>query len=507
MAEDRGEKVAGVGGLRLDVGRVDVELGDLDRQAELAETVEHFDNARRGRGTAAEMPLFTHAPDRCALLLEELDRVIVIPAGGTRAASVEHDVVVVVKFHLRRPAVRGFEPLDHGLASEHVDHIVVRVTLVDHVPFRDALAEHGGLVGDVVEDGLTEFRRIVPEVLEERRHARPRGPDHDVSARGDVVGLHPVERGEHMFAALEAFRRLVDPVVPLDVVLKDGFVEIFLQCFAVTFVVGRVAADDPVGPDGRAEAESVPLHPHLDFGPGHGPALRIGDFDPQIGLADFFDAGFGLRAPGCAGFVALVAGIGLGQVGRVDVGSVIEQFDPADLKGLGRVAHAQAQLHFAGCRVAVGPEGDADGGPFGSDGQIPLQILGVRFLAAFDDDGDEGFAGFLPALDAARGELGVKGVALLDRPGGRGLHAHIIGEGRGLDRLDTDRIVEVPAFDRDHGEDSAFDGFAGRLERLRARGQQRTGRRQGVAGNRQPDGGDDRKDGFHVHGMVVMSTS
>lgn len=120
---------------------MDVELGDLDVGPQLGESfdpaVYHFRGHER-----VDVALKAHAVDRCSLLEQPANRLIVVIR--VTGLVVGEDVgIVVVELGLGIEPSHVFEPVHEDLPTTDLQQVVLHVGFVNHIPFGQLAAPVG----------------------------------------------------------------------------------------------------------------------------------------------------------------------------------------------------------------------------------------------------------------------------------------------------------------------------------------------------------------------------
>ena len=218
-----GGQVGGLGGF---VGRVDIELGDLDRQLELRQGIERFLDVCDVY-SPAEVPLHAdpaYGRPGCDQVGDMLD--VFRPA-----LAADDGVVIDVEDRL---GVRGAGPLEHFDADNvaqapcvvvRVNHLVVYVVL-DHLT-AIAFDQSGG------PDFQCAPQFLVVQRLDPRLDVLVDAPEDAVPADSQAVGLTPCDHA--IGVAVVGLAGLALRTVPLHRVLAHGGVEVGFQYLQVLF--------------------------------------------------------------------------------------------------------------------------------------------------------------------------------------------------------------------------------------------------------------------------------
>jgi hypothetical protein len=203
--------------------------------------------------------------------------------------GVERRVVIAVVVQIKRSrGMRGprrLEPIDLRRCAEKVHQIVVRVGLVQHVPFGDQIARGSDDIRDVRERArrnLALLRRIAQRANCIRQIAPP-GPHEHMTTHVQAVILQPGESGESLrFRVTSA--PLSVPRRPFEIVFRAGRVE-QLESFLPIDAVIHAIADDPSHLERRPKLKRGFLLLHANSGARHRPAFRIDHGDREIAFA------------------------------------------------------------------------------------------------------------------------------------------------------------------------------------------------------------------------------
>ncbi len=219
-----------VGGFGVFVGRVDIELGDLDRKLELRQRVECFLYVRCVY-PAAEVPLHADPADRSPGRNEFFD----MPGVLRPVSPADDGVVVDVEDRL---GVRAASPLEHLDADPlaqapgvviRVDHFVVHIVL-DHLA---AIAFQQSVGANF--QSAAQF--LVVQRLDPRLDVFVGSPENAVSADSQSVGAAPCDHA--IGVGVVGRTCLTLRSVPLHRIFADGGVEVGLEYLQVLLRLAR----------------------------------------------------------------------------------------------------------------------------------------------------------------------------------------------------------------------------------------------------------------------------
>ena len=450
MAEDDGEEIAGVFGLPLFIAGEDVELGDLDRLAELGEAIENADHGLGRRDGVAEMALHADDVGPLPLFVEVADPLgVVVLLGFRYAATGENGVLVDGHPRAgRRVLPRHLEPLRYHVFAQNAGDFRQPPQFVGYVILGELeLFGRLGYLHHMVQQTFPQSGRILGQRLDGTGQELPAGIDDAVAARGEVVIGRPLGAGQVSLAD----RRIGPaPIGPVD--RRGAAIEQLQRPVAELVVVWPRAGDRLIFQE-RAEAVGVPLHLHVNLGPRHRLAIFIDHPHVQVSLAVLLDPCRGLRAPGGVGLLTDVTDRRGGQLADVDIRAEVQHGNAADFEFLDLRAQVQRQVVLSRVEVFSGPAVNINPIPLLAGDDLRRSDPGPLGCAALDEGVETTNA--VGPFHATGAQYRQDMVSFLQGHGARrGEDLHVPGLGKLGRHVHAKRLLERLARHRNHGNTS-----------------------------------------------------